>query len=45
MLDTKLHLKNPKNLEEWIISTFGKGIAKYFMIPYNQKCGKLHLKI
>ncbi|MEK6647371.1 MAG: FAD-dependent oxidoreductase [Candidatus Firestonebacteria bacterium] len=44
MLDTKLHLKNPKNLEEWIISTFGKGIAKYFMIPYNQKMWKTPLK-
>jgi protoporphyrinogen oxidase len=27
----------PKNFEEWILSTFGKGIAKHFMLPYNRK--------
>lgn len=26
-----------KNFQEWISSTFGEGIAKYFMLPYNQK--------
>ena len=25
------------NFKEWIYSTFGSGIAKYFMIPYNEK--------
>lgn len=25
------------NFEEWIMATFGKGIAKYFMLPYNFK--------
>ena len=25
------------NFKEWILNTFGKGIAKYFMIPYNKK--------
>jgi protoporphyrinogen oxidase len=25
------------NFESWIYSLFGKGIAKYFMIPYNKK--------
>lgn len=27
----------PKNFKEWILYTFGSGIAKYFMLPYNQK--------
>jgi len=28
---------NPTNFEEWINSTFGHGIAKHFMLPYNKK--------
>ncbi|CCO23328.1 protoporphyrinogen/coproporphyrinogen oxidase [Maridesulfovibrio hydrothermalis] len=27
----------PDNFREWINSIFGKGIAKYFMLPYNYK--------
>ena len=27
----------PKNFSEWIYKTFGEGIAKQFMIPYNRK--------
>lgn len=27
----------PSNFEEWIKKTFGVGIAKHFMIPYNRK--------
>lgn len=27
----------PKNFQEWILSTFGKGIAELFMLPYNDK--------
>jgi len=26
-----------ENFEEWILSVFGKGIAKYFLLPYNFK--------
>ncbi|MDX1960779.1 MAG: FAD-dependent oxidoreductase [Leptospiraceae bacterium] len=26
-----------KNFREWILATFGSGIAKHFMIPYNYK--------
>jgi protoporphyrinogen oxidase len=33
-----------KNFEEWIYSFFGKGIAKYFMIPYNKKVWACPLK-
>jgi UDP-galactopyranose mutase len=28
---------NPENFEQWIYKTFGSGIAKHFMIPYNRK--------
>jgi protoporphyrinogen oxidase len=27
----------PENFEEWILHHFGRGIARYFMIPYNEK--------
>jgi protoporphyrinogen oxidase len=26
-----------KNFQQWILNTFGKGIAQYFMLPYNFK--------
>ena len=29
--------KEASNFEEWIYSVFGKGISKYFMVPYNFK--------
>jgi UDP-galactopyranose mutase len=32
-----------KNFEEWIYSTFGNGIAKHYMIPYNRKIWKYDL--
>ena len=27
----------PRNFREWILTTFGEGIAKYFMLPCNHK--------
>jgi len=27
-----------KNFKEWIHATFGDGISKHFMIPFNEKC-------
>jgi UDP-galactopyranose mutase len=27
----------PANFEEWIVRTFGRGIAEHFMLPYNRK--------
>lgn len=30
----------PVNLKEWIYSTFGKGIAEKYLLPYNQKIWK-----
>lgn len=32
-----LNIKNAKNFEDWIYSSFGEGIAKHFMLPYNFK--------
>jgi protoporphyrinogen oxidase len=29
--------RGPKNFEEWILRTAGKGVEKYFMYPYNRK--------
>ncbi len=36
--------KEPENFEEWIYSTMGAGISKYYMIPYNQKIWDYDLK-
>lgn len=35
---------NPRNFEEWIYATFGEGIGKHFMIPYNRKQWAIDLK-
>lgn len=35
-------MKPPRNFEEWIYSSFGKGIAEYFMLPYNDKIWTVH---
>ena len=37
-------VQNPTNFEDWIISTFGSGIAKHFMLPYNRKLWAINLK-
>lgn len=45
LVKAKYELKRkPKNFEEWIHSTFGQGIAKHFMIPYNKKVWAYSLK-
>ena len=36
--------RNTKNFEEWVYATFGKGIAKHFMVPYNKKQWAIDLK-
>jgi protoporphyrinogen oxidase len=33
----------PRSFEEWILDTFGTGVAKHFMVPYNQKLWKIPL--
>jgi len=35
-------MKKPENFEEWILSTLGRGIADYFMLPYNYKVWAYH---
>jgi len=32
-----------QNFEEWILNHFGKGIARHFMIPYNEKLWRFPL--
>lgn len=34
----------PENFEEWIFDVYGKGIADYFMLPYNRKLWTYDLK-
>lgn len=42
------YLKNkypkPKNFKEWIYYTFGHGIAKNYLVPYNRKIWKIPLE-
>jgi len=42
-----VHSSRPSSREsfyDWILQNFGKGIAKHFMIPYNQKIWTVHPK-
>ncbi|MFH0948026.1 MAG: FAD-dependent oxidoreductase [Elusimicrobiota bacterium] len=34
----------PLSFHDWCISTFGSGISKYFMIPYNEKLWKMDIR-
>lgn len=34
---THKHKSGINNFQDWIYDTFGEGIAKYFMVPYNEK--------
>lgn len=38
------NLPSYENFERWIVGIFGKGIAEYFMIPYNTKVWATSLK-
>tara|TARA_B110000444_G_scaffold261217_1_gene311876 strand:+ start:4527 stop:5861 length:1335 start_codon:yes stop_codon:yes gene_type:complete len=33
----KVKYKNPKNMKEWFLYTFGKSICKKYLFPYNEK--------
>src|SRR5215467_15088322 len=33
----------PKNFRDWVVRTFGRGIARHFMLPYNEKFWKQDL--
>jgi protoporphyrinogen oxidase len=37
-------LHSPRSFHEWVLHTFGAGIAKYFMFPYNQKLWQIPLQ-
>lgn len=37
LLDNLYRKNSYKNFKEWIYTNFGEGIARYFMIPYNEK--------
>jgi len=34
----------PTNFHEWVVKTFGSGIANHFMLPYNEKFWKQDLR-
>lgn len=34
----------PKNFHDWVMKTFGSGIARHFMLPYNEKFWKQDLR-
>lgn len=37
LIEAKQARKSSANFEEWVYSNFGKGFAKHFFTPYNQK--------
>ncbi|MDG7041493.1 MAG: NAD(P)-binding protein [Nitrososphaerota archaeon] len=37
LIRAKRSKNSSRNFQEWILSTFGEGIARYFMLPYNSK--------
>jgi len=37
IINIKKNSRKLKNFEEWILSIFGEGVSKYFMLPYNWK--------
>jgi len=34
----------PENFEEWVLQTFGRGIAEHFMLPFNEKFWRRDLR-
>jgi len=36
--------RNPRNFEEWLLSTFGEAMCRYFFFPYNRKFWGVDLK-
>jgi len=43
VMDAKSN-ERPANFKEWIYSAFGEGIARHYMIPYNEKVWKYDLE-
>jgi protoporphyrinogen oxidase len=40
----KKKYKNPKNLEEWLLAKFGRGICEKYLFPYNRKIWNIPVK-
>ena len=38
-----MHTNGAASFKQWILSVFGEGIAKYFMVPYNEKLWRTDL--
>ncbi len=36
--------REPENFRDWILATFGRGIARHFMFPYNEKLYRVGLE-
>ena len=37
MRSQEKHAKKPRNFKEWILGTFGNGMAELFLLPHNEK--------
>jgi len=37
LAEAKREPRTPSNFKDWILSTFGHGISRHFMLPYNRK--------
>lgn len=42
--DKKASTSTPLSFRDWVLNTFGTGIARHFMFPYNQKLWKIPLE-
>lgn len=40
----KKKYSKPKNLEQWLLKNFGKGICKHYLFPYNRKVWNIPVK-
>lgn len=40
----KEQYKDPQNLEQWLLKTFGKGICEKYLFPYNEKVWNVPVK-
>ncbi len=38
-----MHTNEAASFKQWIVSVFGEGIARYFMVPYNEKLWRTDL--
>lgn len=45
LLHAQKHEKGTANFQDWIYKTFGKGIARIFLVPYNTKMWAVPLEI